>query len=92
MDNEKRLTEADRSALLKYLDALIYTWSLSPADSKVEETLSDAIDEVVDRLLMARVDKSRRLDAACSSSESQEIASAIRSAFADDEEDEGDDG
>lgn len=89
MDNEKRLTEADRSALLKYLDALIYTWSLSPADSKVEETLSDAIDEVVDRLLMAYVDKARRLDEARSSAESQEIASAIQSALADDEEVDG---
>lgn len=75
------LTDAERVALLVYLDAVLAAWALSPPDSKVEEVLSDSIDETCDRLGMPRIEQNMMVDGACKTALAMDVCEAIESAF-----------
>lgn len=75
------LTQNERVALLVYLDSVLAAWSLSPPDSKVEEVLSDSIDETCARLGLANAEKNKMIDAACKAALSMGVCEAIESAF-----------
>ncbi len=58
------LTDAQRAALHVHLDAVLFAWA-SCSEGSLENTLSDYIDRLAERVGLSDHEKDRLVDAAC---------------------------